>query len=486
MKESAIVTQFLGAASRRAEYPALVFGGEAIGYGELERLAAGVATYLLRDPGREVVGLFLPVVPEFSWNFLGALWAGRTVAVLPTMAPAPLLRMMAAEAGLDRVLTNAELAPRVVEAGLLPEVVESCLPTGATAPPLAARALEEAVLLYTSVTTGRPKAVALSEENLLANIEGCRIAGDFTADDVMQAILPLFHAFGLTVTLLLPLSLGGTVVLEERFVPRTVLQDIEANRVTALIAVPSQYRLIAKETAPTDVSSLRLCIAGAERLSDQVTNDFEKRFKKILFQGYGATEASPVISFNGPGANRPGSVGKPLPNVRVTIREEGRELAKGEHGEVCAEGPSIMLGYFHQPEATSQKISGGMLHTGDRGWRDPDGYLHLAGRVDEMLKVAGEKIYPSEVERAMEQIEGVEQAVVMGMPDAARGVSLVAFVEPQPGSILTEASVRAGCRERLEAGKIPRSILVVEQMPRTATGKLDKRNLLERATESAK
>jgi len=483
--ESAILAAVRAAVSRRPGAPALVSPRETVSYAALERRAAFVAAQLAGVNG-DVVGLLHPNSPSFAAGLLGALWAGKTVAVLPWVAPAPLLKLMAAEAGFRAVLAAEELAPRAAEAGLEPIVAPQPNDAGPAAqePPPKARALETAVLLYTSGTTGRPKAVALSESNLLANAEGCRVAGEFTGDDVMLAILPLFHAFGLTVTLLLPLTLGGKVVLEDRFVPRTSLQSVAAHRVTTMIGVPSQFRLLAREKVDVDAASLRLCIAGAERLGDQTGRAFEQRFSRLLLQGYGATEASPVVSVNWPLQNRPGSVGRPLPNVRVSIREEMQELARGEHGEVCVEGPSVMLGYHGQPEATARKIPGGVLRTGDRGWLDSEGYLHLAGRADDLLKVAGEKVYPVEIEQVLEQIEGVEEAAVIGVDDPTRGITLAAFVAARPGTTLDAAAVRAACRERLEAAKSPRSLTVVEQLPRGASGKVDKKALLEQVSRT--
>ena len=279
-------------------------------------------------------------------------------------------------------------------------------------------------MLYTSGSTGKPKAVALSEENILSNIQGSIDAMRFTHDEVMLAILPLFHSYGLTVTLLLPLTLGARVVME-KFAPRTVLATIEKQRVTALIAVPSQYRLLAKDPSPADVSSLKYCIAGAERLPDSVGDEFAARFGKTILQGYGCTETSPVVAINPPWANRRGTVGPGLPNIRVTIRRvaEGEywtELPAGEEGEICVEGPSVMLEYHNNPDATAAKIQRGVLRTGDRGSLDKDGYLHIAGRADDMLKVAGEKVYPAEVEQAIEQVAGVEEAAVVGVRDEAR------------------------------------------------------------------
>jgi long-chain acyl-CoA synthetase len=341
---------------------------------------------------------------------------------------------------------------------------------------------EVAVLLYTSGTTGRPKAVALSEQNIISNIEGCIAATGYDDKQVMLAILPLFHAYGLTVSTLLPLTIGGSVVVPEKFIPRQVLQLIEKYRISCLIAVPAQYRVLVKEPTPVDASSLWLCIAGAERLPEQVAREFQARFHRPLVQGYGTTELSPVVSFSPAEDNAPGSVGRPLPNIEVTIRDENDQpLPVGEIGEVCVAGPSVMLGYLGDREATNRKIRAGVLHTSDKGCLDKDGYLHLVGRADDLVKVSGEKVYPSEVENALETIDGVEEAAVVALPDEKHGSRLEAYVQLRQGVQLDEHQLRAACREMLESYKIPRGFHFVGQMPRTMTGKTDKRSLLTAA-----
>jgi len=483
MPESAIVAAVRTQAAKVPERVAVASGEKAIGYAELERRAAAAASRVVEKSRGDIVGLLLPNTPDIVPTFLGGLWAGKTVALLPSIAPPQLLKLMAAEAGLATVLTNAELAPRLVEVGLAPLVVDAAEEAVAPGVPVLPRAQEAAVLLYTSGTTGRPKAVALSDQNILANIEGCCRGVGFSDSDVMLAVLPLFHAFGLTVTCLLPLTLGGKTVLLERFTPRGVLQAVEQHRVSCIVGVPSMYRLIAKETAAADASSLRFCIAGAERLSDSVANEFEARFELKICQGYGATEASPVIACNAPTAHRPGTVGRPLPNLRLTVRQDGQEQPLGQPGEVCVAGPSVMLGYYNRPEATAEKIVASELRTGDLGVLDSEGYLSVVGRADDLIKVAGEKIYPAEVERVLEQIEGVEEAVVVGVPDEKHGAVLRAFVQSKPGVGLTEAGLRAACRDRLEAIKIPRTFFFVEQLPRTTSGKTDRRALAARADQ---
>jgi acyl-CoA synthetase (AMP-forming)/AMP-acid ligase II len=294
----------------------------------------------------------------------------------------------------------------------------------------------------------------------------------------MLAVLPLFHAYGLTVTTLLPLLEGASVVVPEKFIPRQILQLIERHRVSCLIAVPGQFRVLIKEPTPIDASSFWLCVAGAERLPERVAQEFQERFGYPLVQGYGTTELSPVVAFSPPSDNAPGSVGRPLPNIEVTIRGENDEIMPpGEIGEVCVAGPSVMLGYLGDAEATARKIRNGILRTSDKGYLDKDGLLFLVGRADDLVKVSGEKVYPSEVENALETIDGVEEAAVIAFPDEKHGSRLHAFVQLRPGFNLTDTALRVACRELLEHYKIPRSFSFVPQMPRTITGKTDKRAL---------
>ncbi len=483
MNTSAILAAVLKSAERYADRTALICGEDKFSYSELVRRAQSAAAHIAKLAPGDNVGIFLPNSIHFPPHVLGALWAGKIVAVLPTLAPAPLLKLMFAEAKLTTVFTSADLAPRLAEAGVPYVLIDPAYPP-ADDFALQARPHEAAVLLYTSGTTGRPKAVALSEQNIISNAEGCREATGFDDRQVMLAILPLFHAYGLTVTNLLPLMTGSTVVVLERFVPRTVLNAIELHRVTTLVAVPSQYRLLALDPTPCDATSLWLCIAGAERLPETTEREFTERFGHAILPGYGATEVAPVISLNIPETNRPASVGRPLPNLKVTIRSEDDTVCPvGEIGEVCVEGPNVMLGYLNDPEATARKIRNGIFHTGDKGFTDADGYLYLAGRADEMIKIAGEKVYPAEVENALERIEGVEEAAVIALPDQKQGVRLHAFLQKKAGAMLDESRLRAACRELLEPHKVPRSFTFVDSLPRTITGKTDKRTLTASAGE---
>jgi long-chain acyl-CoA synthetase len=478
MQNSAILQRFQAAVRRYPDRKAIIGTEYSISYTELERRAASVARRIAdRVPG-PTVALLYGNTPEFAPLFLGAVWAGKTVAVLPTLAPPPLLKLMAMETGVDLVITSEEFAPNLLAVGMQCWIGDASAEFEPSQVPQQPNPSKTAVLLYTSGTTGRPKAVALSEENILANTDGCKQATGYDNTQVMLAVLPLFHAYGLTVTTVLPLTEGASVVVPERFVPRQILQLIEKHRVSCLIAVPGQYRVLIKEPTAIDASSLWLCIAGAERLPESVAHEFQERFGHRLVQGYGTTELSPVVAFSPPEDNASGSVGRPLPNIEVTIRGDNDEiLSAGEIGEVCVAGPSVMLGYLGDPAATAQRIRTGVLHTSDKGYFDNDGFLFLVGRADDLVKVSGEKVYPSEVENALETIDGVEESAVIALPDEKHGARLHAFVQLRPGAELTDAVLRAACREMLEHYKIPRSFSFIPQIPRTLSGKTDKRAL---------
>jgi long-chain acyl-CoA synthetase len=482
-KTSQIVTEFRAAAAQFPDRTAIISGEQTLSYRELEQRAASAAVAIGEHVKGDVVAMLMPNSPAFATLFLGALWAGKSVAVLPTLAPPPLIKMMTATAGAETVIASEEFVPRLMEAQVPCWMWERKQDVDVQQVLLQPLKRDAAVLLYTSGTTGMPKTVMLSEKNILSNAEGCRLATGFNDRQTMLAILPMFHAYGLTVTMLLPLLTGATVVIPERFAPRQVLQLIEKHKISCLVAVPSQYRLLTMEQTSFDTNSLWLCIAGAERLPEHVAIDFENRFKKPIVQGYGATEIAPVVSLNMPETNRLGSVGRPLPNLKVTIRdEEDHVLGVREIGEVCVEGDSVMLGYHNDPTATARKIRNGVLHTGDKGYMEADGFLHLVGRADDLVKVSGEKVYPAEVESALETVAGVDEAAVIALPDEKHGARLLAFIQLQPGMTHNEASLRAACREFMEPFKVPRSFAIVEQLPRTLTGKTDKRTLAASAT----
>jgi long-chain acyl-CoA synthetase len=226
---------------------------------------------------------------------------------------------------------------------------------------------------------------------------------------------------------------------------------------------------------------LRLCVSGAAPLPAQVLKEFEAKFHIPLIEGYGLSEASPVVTKNPlDGTRKPGSIGPPVPNVEVSIQNEaGGHLGPNEVGELCVRGGNVMLGYWNQPEETAKVIRQGWLLTGDIGYRDADGYYYITDRKKDMLLVNGINVYPREIEEILYQHAGVKEAAVIGKPDPRRGEQPVAFVVANEGTVLEEKALQQFVRHKLADYKVPRRVLMLPALPRNATGKVLKTALRE-------
>jgi long-chain acyl-CoA synthetase len=332
-----------------------------------------------------------------------------------------------------------------------------------------------AVCLYTSGTTGRPKGALLSHGNLIANLESFRAVLHVTEADVFLAVLPLFHAYGATVLLLEPLSVGATVVVEPRFVPDAILRAIAQHRVTLFAGVPSMYAVLAATPRPDlDFSAWRLCISGGAPLPVAVAEAFEAKYGLPIYEGYGPTECAPVLTVNPPfGTRKLGSVGPAIPRVELRVVDDrGEPLPPGEVGEIVARGPNVMQGYLNRPAETAEALRGGWYHTGDLGRVDDDGYYYIVDRKTDLILVGGLNVYPREVELVLEGHPAVAEAAVIGVSDPVRGEAPKAFVIPKDGHAVTIQELLQWCRQRLANYKVPRSIVMVPDLPRTVTGKI--------------
>jgi long-chain acyl-CoA synthetase len=333
---------------------------------------------------------------------------------------------------------------------------------------------ELAVLIYTSGTTGRPKGAMLTHANLIHNVESCRDCLQVSENDIMAVMLPMFHSYMLTVGLLLPLFVGGSIVLVKSLHPmRNALHEILEGRSTILPAIPQFYRSIVHASLPTPLP-FRLFVSGAAPLPVQVLKEFEEKFHVPLIEGYGLSEASPVVTKNPLGGRRkPGSIGLPVPRVEVSIQDEsGAHLAPAEVGEVCVRGGNVMQGYWRQPEETAKVMRDGWLLTGDIGYRDAEGYFYITDRKKDMLLVNGINVYPREIEEILYQFPGVKEAAVIGKPDQRKGEQPIAYVAPNDGVALEEKALQHFVRERLADYKTPRRVIVLPHLPRNATGKI--------------
>ena len=456
------------------------------------------------------VGLWLKNCPEFIPALFGILSAGAVVVPINNFLKADEVNFILSDAGIDVLITDAELGThhRALEAtrphlklfhveqlaGQEQEIkaraMEAIIPKpdahhakqrGRHLPFPERSESDLAVIIYTSGTTGRPKGAMLTHRNLLHNVESCRIVLKTVSADRFAVLLPLFHSYMLTVGLLLPLLVGGSIVLVKSLHPvRNVVQEILQRQATVLPAIPQFYRSMVN--APMHVHlPLRLCVSGAAPLPVQVLKEFENKFHIPLIEGYGLSEASPVVTKNPlDGTRKPGSIGLPIPNVEVSIQDDtGLELSAGETGEVCVRGGNVMQGYWKQPAETAKVLRNGWLLTGDVGHKDQDGYFYITDRKKDMILVNGINVYPREIEEVLYQFAGVREAAVVGMPDSRKGEQPVAFVVPNEGVILDEKGLRHFLRRKLADYKIPRKIVLLEALPRNATGKILKTSLRE-------
>jgi long-chain acyl-CoA synthetase len=340
-----------------------------------------------------------------------------------------------------------------------------------------------AVIIYTSGTTGRPKGAELTHFQLYMNadIPGRRF--DVREDDVIITVLPLFHVFGLSSILNIAVRFGCTMSLLPRFDAGTVLAAIQQHRATIFEGVPTMFMALLQhpQLDQYDVASLRVAISGGAAIPAQVLDAFEDRFGVVILEGYGLSETASTTTFNRSATERrPYSVGKPIWGVELQVWDlEGRPLPPGRDnvGELVTRGFHVMKGYLNSPEATAEAFAGGWLHTGDLGYVDDDGFVFIVDRKKELIIRGGYNVYPREVEEVLYSHPAIAEAAVVGIPDQQLGEEVKAFVALKPGQELMESQLIAYCKERIAAYKYPRAVEFRDELPKSATGKVLKRQL---------
>lgn len=459
-------------------------------------VAQELATQFAVKPG-DRVGLWLKNRPEFIPAFFGILNAAAVVVPINNFLKPNEVSYILEDAGINVLVTDEELgthteALTAARPGLKICKIEStvALAAGRGAENLqpATRNLQPseqdlAVIIYTSGTTGRPKGAMLSHGNLLHNVASCRVVLDTLESDRYAVILPLFHSYMLTVGMLLPLIEGAAMVLIKSLSqPQQMLREMCQRQATMLPAIPQFYRTLANANLPAKLP-FRICVSGAAPLPVQVLKDFEAKHQIPIVEGYGLSEASPVVTKNPfRGVRKPGSIGLPIPNVEVSIQDDsGKILGANETGEVCVRGGNVMLGYWNKPEETAKAMRGDWLLTGDIGHRDADGYYYITDRKKDMLLVNGINVYPREVEEVIHQFPGVKETAVIGIPDARKGEQPLAFIAAADGVTLDEKALTQFLRSKLADYKVPKRIVFVSALPRNATGKILKTELRKSA-----
>ncbi|OGU74209.1 MAG: AAS bifunctional protein [Ignavibacteria bacterium RIFCSPLOWO2_02_FULL_55_14] len=345
---------------------------------------------------------------------------------------------------------------------------------------------DTAFVLFTSGSEKDPKAVQLTHRNILSNIRSLEQVYTFTSDDVFLAQLPYFHIFGQTANLWTPIYFGMTIATYANPLDfKTICDIIREEKCSIVVGTPSFFWGYLNKSQRGDFASVRLLLTGADKCPDMLRKGFFEHQDKVLLEAYGATETSPGITVNTPDFNRPGSVGRPLPGVRVRVEhyETGEECPVGEIGKILVQGDNVMKGYFDDFEQTSLAIRHGWYDTGDMGWMDADGYLWHVGRLKRFLKIGGEMVSLVKVEDVLEKLlpEGTACCVVE-VPDHLKGAKIVAAVTRR----IDERDVTKKMSSSLPNIALPKQFVVIEELPKMGSGKIDFRKVTEMVRERMK
>jgi long-chain acyl-CoA synthetase len=495
--------------ARLPDKPALLHQGTSITYGTLAdrvRRAAGALLGLgLRpatadEPG-DRVGLLLVNSPQFVEAFHACAHAGFAAVPLNVGYTAAEVAHILADAGARAIVVSEPLLPVVEEARAdLPDL-EHIVVAGAASPPPGTRvwrflvdesepaevnaAVDEstlAVLQYTSGTVGRPKGAMLTHGNLLANQrQMAQTRLKVEESDVVLCVLPTFHIYALQVAMAFPLARGASVLLLERFDAVQTLREVEQRRVTVIVGAPPMYVawLNTPGVAAADLHCVRYAVSGAAALPAVVLERFRDELGIAIYEGYGLTETSPLLTTVAMGEElRPGSVGRPVPDVEIRlVGERGEPVRRGDPGEVVVRGPNVFAGYWQQPEATAEVLDAdGWFRTGDVGYA-AEGNLHLVDRKKDLIIVSGFNVYPAEVEEVLARHPKVVHAAVVGIPHPYTGEAVKAFVVLADGAEGTEQELVDHCRGYLARFKTPEVIEFVDSLPLLPTGKVLRREL---------
>jgi len=488
---------------------ALIFNNRATTYGELrdqvDRCRGGLQALGVGRDDR--VALVCSNGVHFVVVYLAALGLGAVTVPLNPTSPAPELETQIAVVGATVVVVERSSAATWagVDRARVPSVAHVITTDPASAHPAGANTAAAsdfvpyeqllssdpvdrvevdpdhlAVLIFTSGTAGAPRAAMLTHGNLLANIEQGRSAtGHIRSDDVIYGVLPLFHIFGLNVVLGMGLRVGATVVLVQRFDPATAVQSIQDRGVTVIPGAPALWAAFAHfDGLPADTfATVRLALSGASRLPITVAETMAQRFGVEIREGYGLTEASPIVTTSTGAPVRFGSVGRALSGVEVRLVGSNGDALVGDVGEVWVRGDNVFAGYLDDAEATAAVFHDGWLRTGDMATADDDGYLYLVDRVKDLIIVSGFNVFPAEVEEMLMTHPEVVEVGVIGVAHPHTGEAVKAYVVLQPGSPLDEEALIDFSLDHLARYKCPSKVIFVDTLPRNASGKLVRRSL---------
>ena len=461
-------------------------------YEQLAAMAAGLGMYLSLQTRQPRVGLLLPPSAGFVASFYGTLLAGKTAVPINYLLGDKEVAHIIADSGIDTVVTIPFFAGRLKDAPLnvvdltkLPQTPPAIQPKFPSPSPD-----DVAILLDTSGTSGLPKGVLLTYDNMQSDVDVAIEAAQLKDKHNFLGVIPLFHSFGITAMMLAPIQLGATIIYLARFSPVGTIQAIREHNASIFFGIPSMIAAIArlKDAKPEDFAHMYAIITGGEPLPSTLREAFKARFGVSLYEGYGLTETSPVVALNVPHSNKPGSVGKMVPRAEAKLVDDnGNAVLPGEIGEIWVKGPMIMKGYHNLPKETAEVLTADRyFKTGDLGKFDDEGFLFITGRKKDMIIVAGETAFPREIEEVLLRHPAVGDVAVVGKKDPQRGEVIVAFVTPKEGQTVTPEEVREFARTNgLAQWKVPREVYIEKELPRSPTGKVLKRELAAKANATS-
>ncbi|MDD2689985.1 MAG: long-chain fatty acid--CoA ligase [Candidatus Omnitrophica bacterium] len=487
---------------------ALVFGRKSITYKTLNDLTGHIAAGLIQlgIKKQDRIALFLDNCPEFVISYYAILKAGAVVVPINYMFKMEEAKFILQDCQAVAIITSRIYLDLAQELRLRVDSLKTIITTTKTKDEIidfdkikkADTAILNksssdpdtlAVILYTSGTTGFPKGAMLSHYNLISNAMDSTAAIKADFKDAFICLLPLFHSFAATVCMNMPLLAGAKIVIMKSIRPfKRIIRAIRKNRVNIFVGIPSIYNILTEIKLPKMLNSplirlfnpLKICISGAAALPVETFTGFEKRFRIPLLEGYGLTEASPVVTLNPlKGVRKPGSIGITLSkNIELKIIDDkGNDLKPEEIGELLVKGPNIMQGYYKHAQESQEVLKDGWLYTGDMAKQDSDGYVYIVGRKKEMVNVRGLNVYPREIEEVLYQNPKIKEAAVIGIADTHKGEVPKGFVVLKDNETIREHEVIQYLRERLASYKIPKYIEFRASLPKNSTGKILKRVL---------
>src|SRR4051812_5002465 len=481
------------AAADAADNAAVKLDDVTLNYGLLD---AGVARAagLLRAKGIEAgdrVGMQLPNVPYFPVVYHAVLRLGAVVVPMNPLLKDREVAYHLSDSGAKVLVAWHDFADAAErgseEAGAecilaKPGEFEQLLGEAEPVEDVADRADEDpAVIIYTSGTTGTPKGATLTHSNIASGAAVARDLVDAGPDSVALATLPLFHVFGMNSVMNTALKARGLLTLLPRFEPAKALEIIERDGVTTFAGVPTMYTALLNhpERDKHDLSSLDLCVSGGSAMPVEILRGFDEAFGAKVLEGYGLSETVGMGSFNLPERERkPGSIGVPIGGTEMkVVVDDDNEVAQGEPGEIVMRGPFVMSGYWNKDDATAEVMRGGWFHTGDVATIDDDGYFFIVDRKKDLIIRGGYNVYPRELEETLYEHEAVREAAVIGVPHESLGEEVAAVVALKEDASATPEELRAYMKERVAAYKYPRTVYIVDELPKGPTGKILKREI---------